>query len=168
MATPESPVWTNSAFLTQRLRRHAAGPFGGGGGGGVMSLCKPFILFQAVCPQPSTIQFAHSPALSSEPWRKTTGVHVIYQSSPKPTGLRTQDTVLGCVCVHRPVHARGLLTCSFSLHLNDTFWVLARLPGVEGPDSNNDFYRSPRHVCGLGRSPGEILNETQRKWCLHW
>lgn len=43
------------------------GPSRRGGGGGGISLCKPFIPFQAVSPQPSTIQLAHSTVLGQVP-----------------------------------------------------------------------------------------------------
>lgn len=48
-----------------------------------------------------------------------------------------------CCCVQ----TNALLTCCVALHLNDTFRLLANLPGVEGPNSNGHFYRRPRHVC---------------------
>lgn len=79
-----------------------------------------------------------------------------------------------CVCVLPWVHASALLTCSVALHLNDTFGFLAHLPGVEGPNSNSDFYRRPRHICGFWLIPSKIpcislLKETgkQKKRCLH-
>lgn len=50
----------------------------------------------------------------------------------------------------------GRLTRSVALHLNDTFRILARLPGVEGSNSNSDFYRRPGHVCGAGQSPSKM------------
>lgn len=171
------PVWSNSAFLTQRLLRYA-GPFRGG-----LSLCKPFILFQAVCPQPSTIQCAHSTVLCWDPWRNTMWEHVWYTKLPwadRPAQIhvhvlfKTCLVMCVCVCVLPWVHASALLTCSVALHLNDTFGFLANLPGVEGPNSNSDFYRCPRHICGFWLIPSKIpcislLKETgkQKKRCLH-
>lgn len=55
------------------------------------------------------------------------------------------------------VCANGLLTCSVALHLYDTFGLLADLPGVKGPNSDSNFYRCPRHVCGSGPSSGMLI-----------
>lgn len=85
------------------------------------------------------------------PWRDTTWENVVHQTFLFFFFTQTcNNSTYGMCCC---VHLRRLLTCSVALHLNDTFGLLARLPGVEGPHSNGDFYGRPRHVCCSGLFP---------------
>lgn len=149
---PMASQYDPTQRFSHRLPRHA-GPFREG-----LSLCKPFILFQTVCPQPSTIQFAHSTVPSSDHWRKAMREPVWYTKHPKPNRPAwTYMPVLfkPCIALWACVrgHAGALLTCGVALHVDDAFCLHVHLPGIEGTNTDSDFHRSPRHGCGYGRLP---------------
>lgn len=116
VATPGSP---STIQLSVSHTETPAGPFRGGGG---ISLCKPFLLFQPVCPQPSTIQFAHSTVLCKEPRRKTTQKHVWCTKLPladRPAWIQAME--FGFVCVRvlvcTPVgYLLVVLPCIWMIH----------------------------------------------------
>lgn len=156
--------------FSQRLPRHAD-PFREG-----LSLCKPFILIQTVCPQLPAIQFAHSSVSSSDHWRKAMWEPVWYIKHPKPDRPAQMYTpvlfkpciVLWAVVLHVCVCMPILLTCRVALHVNDAFGIHVHLPGIEGTNTNSDLHRSPRHGCSFGLLPCKnpcifLLNKSKFK-----
>lgn len=97
------------------------------------------------------------------PNRRLFSVLILLFSAKTPDGRPSRS--MSCVLnffQQRGLHhidyvvTNKLLTGSVPLHLDDTFWVLARLPGVEGPYTDGNFYRCSRHVCSLGLFPQQV------------
>lgn len=149
------PVWSNSAFHTHRLPRHT-GPLRG------LSLCKPFILFQTVCPQPSTIQFAHSTVPSSDHWRKAMCEPVWYTKHPKPdrpAQMYTQVLFKPCIVLRACVRARMPvyyllveLPCMWMMHFASMFISLE----LKGRTRTATFTEAPDMVAVLDSFPVRI------------
>lgn len=151
---PLASQYDPTQHFTHRLPRHA-GPLREG-----LSLCKPFILFQTVCPQPSTIQFAHSSVPSSDHWRKAMWEPVWYTKHPKPdrpAQMYTRVLFKQCIVLQAcpGVCASAILTCRVALHVNDAFRFHVHLPGIKGTNANRNFHRSPRHGGGFGLLPSK-------------
>lgn len=150
---PMASQYDPTQHFSHRLPRHA-GPFREG-----LSLCKPFILFQTVCPQLFAIQFAQSRVPSWDHWRKVmcgiptiqnqTGQHKCTRWYYSSHVLVLRAVVL-CVCACMPTHYLLVeLPCMWMMHLASMFISLE----LKGRTRTATFTEAPDMVAVLDSFP---------------